>query len=392
MTHAWYVIEPKAPLVFRSGKPFGAGSRDGANFPWPSSLAGLLRTQIMDARGLEPWNHESHQQELLSLAAAGPFPAECDANGRVIEVWLPKPADAVLLKDESTGKQAYWRLGPGHYAQGAGSDLPDGLLPVTFAKPVKGKSQHGPAWWPLSTLLRWAQGETISLDDLTRRCEYQPWQVARRTHVGIDRSTFASENGRLFQTEGLDFDTRRTQHGEHSEGWETGRFTLLARGPTGINAGMVTFGGERRLSWLEPHTGDGIPEPKDWASKLTQGFALTLSTPALFDAGWKPAWLNDQLEGEVPGVSGLRVRLRAAALAPWQGVSGWDLVKQQPRAARKAVAAGATYWFELLSGDVDRLAQLWLAPISDAEQDRRDGFGIVLPRPWNPSTHGETRT
>ena len=31
--HTWYHIEAAAPLVFRSGKPFEAGSRDGASFP-----------------------------------------------------------------------------------------------------------------------------------------------------------------------------------------------------------------------------------------------------------------------------------------------------------------------------------------------------------------------
>ena len=44
-----YLIEPLAPLVFRSGKPFGSQSAaDGANFPLPSSMAGMLRTVTAD--------------------------------------------------------------------------------------------------------------------------------------------------------------------------------------------------------------------------------------------------------------------------------------------------------------------------------------------------------
>lgn len=389
MTQTWYLIEPAAPLVFRSGKPFGAGSRDGANFPWPSAMAGLLRTQVMDARGLNPKHDVTHKDELLALPAAGPWLAR--RTGEAIEPWLPKPADAVLLKDDTSGKLQYHRLAPGRFADGTGADLPGGLLPVAFAKSVKGKPQPGPAWWPLTALLRWMQGQPVAPDEVAHDGDAAPWCVERRTHVGIDRETLASENGKLFQTEGLDFGARRIDHDGRPGGWDDHRFVMLARGPAGIEAGAVTFGGERRLSWLATHVGEGIGQPKDWAASLRKGLALTAITPAIFAGGWKPAWLDDALEGEVPGIPGLRVRLRAAALERWQGISGWDLAAWKPRAARKAVPAGATYWFDVIAGDASQFQQLWLAPISDAEQDRRDGFGIVLPRAWNPSNYGEHR-
>jgi CRISPR-associated protein Cmr3 len=52
---------------------------------------------------------------------------------------------------------------------------------------------------------------------------------------------------------------------------------------------------------------------------------------------------------------------------------------------RKAVAAGAVYWFELLDEPPAQfLASLWLAPLSDDPQDQRDGFGLGLPAPWSP--------
>ncbi len=53
---------------------------------------------------------------------------------------------------------------------------------------------------------------------------------------------------------------------------------------------------------------------------------------------------------------------------------------------RKAVAAGAVYWFELIepSDPEQALHDLWLASISDREDDRRQGFGVVLPAPWSP--------
>ena len=109
-----------------------------------------------------------------------------------------------------------------------------------------------------------------------------------------------------------------------------------------------------------------------------------LVTPALFAEGYRPAWLNEALEGEVPACPGLRVRLRAAAVERWLPVSGWDLAEHKARATRKAVAAGAIYWFELLEAPDGFIQRLWLAPVSDKAQDRLDGFGLVLPRPWTP--------
>lgn len=380
----WYRIEAAAPLVFRSGKPFDAGSRDGANFPWPSAFAGLLRTQLMDAQGWVPKLTDAQQSELRALPVAGPWLGCRDANGRV-EPWLPKPADAVRLLGDD-GRPHYERLRPQQLPENTGCDLPKGLLPVQFCtRGVKGKPQADPGWWPLHQMLEWLKGNDVHCTD----GELQPWQVETRTHVAIDCASLASADGKLFQTEGLDFSPAAVREDGRHAGWGDARWLLLGSGPQGIEEGGVTFGGERRLSWLAGVDGDPMPQPTGWAASLRQGFALTLATPALFAQGWRPGWLDDQLQGEIPGIPGLRVRLRAAAVERWQGISGWDLAAWKPRATRKAVAAGATYWFERLEGSETELSQLWLAPICDAQQDRNDGFGICLPRPWNPDTNGE---
>lgn len=384
--HHWYQIEAAAPLVFRSGKPFQAGSRDGANFPWPSAFAGLLRAQVMDSRGWVPKLTDAQQAELRSLPVAGPWLGQCDAQGRAT-AWLPKPADAVRLLD-ANGNPHYRRLRPRALLEGTGCDLPQGMLPLTFGEAIKGKPQAELGWWPLTKLLNWLQSNDVACEAADQ--QPKPWQVDARTHVAIDRTTFASANGKLFQTEGLDFSpAHRRNTGQH-DGWSNERWLLLGRGPRqDIEDGAITFGGERRLSWLSARDDDPMPQPHGWAASLRSGFALSLITPALFAKGWCPGWLDDQREGEVPGIPGLRVRLRAAAVERWHGISGWDLAAWKQRATRKAVAAGATYWFELLEGSETQLSQLWLASLCDDEQDRRDGFGICLPRAWAPDSNGD---
>ena len=378
-----HLIEPMAPLVFRSGRPFGEGSRDGANFPWPSSLAGMFRTAVMDrdrllhtARLAEP-----DFDSLQAMQAAGPFLARRD--GDCLTPLLPKPADALyLLPDGGTAVPRIYRLRPGQPVSGTGSTLPNGLaLVVLEDNAPKGKPKAGPEFWPLDRLLAWRRGEVVEFDSLS---EVKPL-TDTRTHVGINRISHAAADGKLFQVQGLDFGPARLEGG----GFDPAGWVLLAGFQERLAPGAICLGGERRPSWLEPLADAPLRLPDDHARAIESagGIALTLATPALFGTGWRPSWLNANLEGEPPGVPGLRLKLHAAAVERWQGISGWDLKRWQPKPARKAVATGATYWFEILGSPPAAWVQdLWLTPLSDDVQDRRDGYGLALPGPWCPHT------
>lgn len=378
MTTTAYLVEPKAPLVFRSGKPFGAGSRDGANLPAPSAWAGLMRTTAMEARGWRPRLSAEQQGELLELPAAGPFLCRRDDKGR-IEPFLPKPADAVCLQGDTAG-DGFRRLGPVALPDGVGCDLPPGLLPVGF---VEGRDKAKPkptaTWWSLTDWMAWA------LEGKRRPPEGEDaWRtVEERTHVGIDARSQAADEGRLFQTQGWDFSPQRQSRG----GFAAHQWLFLGLGPAeaGARAGrLVHFGGERRLSHL-CHAGDNpLACPAGWRQRIGEAsrFAVTLVTPGLFSRGWCPGWLDETLCGELPQLPGRRLRLTAALVERWQPLSGWCLHEGKPKATRRAVAAGATYWFEVCDGGRIDAGALWLASACDDPQDRRDGFGLMLPRPW----------
>lgn len=384
MSARWYSIEPKAPLVFRSAKPFGVGSRDGANFPWPSSIAGALRTQVMDRNGWSAGLSEQQQSELRLIEVAGPLLARRQ-HGR-LSIHVPRPVDAVpLLDDGTSGQRSYHRLQPSRHPEGTGSDLPDGLLPLTFSASVKGKPQPAPSFWSLDDLLAWGRSESVPW----REDSSTPWENERRTHVAIDHESLAADTGRLFQTEGIDLGRKRSHHTVQGGGFDAHDWVLLAATSERLPAGLITLGGERRLSWFS-EAGESAPvQPPSLPATLADGFALTLVTPAIFSLGWRPGWLDSNLEGEIPGIAGLRVRLRAAAVERWQSISGWDIAKWQAKSTRKAVAAGSTYWFEVLDGNAEALSRLWFTCVSDGAQDRRDGFGLTIPRPWNATEFGD---
>lgn len=373
-----YLIEPKAPLVVRSGRPFDDQSgADAARFPPPSTLAGALRTAHAESEG------KLLSREIASIAVAGPLPAKLDLQGNYCSLLVPKPADALYFWSADKKTKRLVRTVPLALSEGEGCDLPQGVLPVQLAEEVKGKPAPGPRWWAWEDLLafRSANTNTMTFDQIEKN-GWSPMPDDIRTHVAIERETQAAEAGKLFQTAGLNC-WQRPEGGK----FPVGGIGIVGRIAGNINMGVITLGGERKLSAIKVADNTAWPSlPEMLSSQMREaaGLTLTLLTPALFAEGWYPAWLNENLEGTPPGCDGLCLKLRAAALDRWQPHSGWDLAQQKARAGRKLVAAGAVFWFEILQGDDLALNALWLAHISDQEQDRLDGFGLVLPQPWQP--------
>ncbi len=369
-THQEYLLRPHAPLVFRSGKPFRPAIRDEPQFPSPAAWAGLMRTCLMDDRSLPP---ESRLPEsLLAVSAHGVLLVRHSAESS--QLYIPKPADAYLTQDEDT----FLRMTPRWLPKGHGSDLDHRLRPVMLDDTVKNanKERHSALFWSMQDYVDWASGSKVVA--VSTETNGLP-QVESRVHVRIDRRREAAEDGQIFRTEGWDFGHKRTATGFDAHYW-----CFVGRGPKDVAPQLVAFGGERRLSWLAPSEPSLMALPDVLKTKLTgaKGIAATFATPALFAKGWCPDWLDETtLTGAPPGHPGLSIKLVAASVPWWQNISGWDLGHRRPKDTRRAVPAGATYWFEVIEGDA---SALWLQPLSDAEQDRRDGFGLALVRPWQP--------
>ena len=381
-----YFLDALAPLVFRSGKPFGAQlDTDDIQFPLPSAAAGLVRTQIMWQSGCD-WDSktqgnraklsDAQVDKLRQIAVQGAFLAKQDISDD-LKILLPKPANALYLKNKETDQTELVRLAPQAFGSDTAADFPHvDLLPVQIQSPIKGKPQSGATYWDLADLLAWQNGGKLVFEDINKRGT-QSLPIETRTHVGINRETLAAEDGRLFQTAAYDFaEPAKKHHG----GWESCRYGFVIRTAADLqDNSVVRFGGEGRLSRLNKISDDVFKQPE---YAYTNGLTLTLLTPALFDKGWLPSWLDGEtLTGTLPHTN-LQVKLRAAAIDRWLPVSGWDLQQHAPKAMRKAVSAGAVYWFEIQSGNTAELAQAQWQAFGDNGQDCRDGFGIGLIGPW----------
>jgi len=74
-----------------------------------------------------------------------------------------------------------------------------------------------------------------------------------------------------------------------------------------------------------------------------------------------------------------------------QAISGWDMAHRnpngrygRPKPTRHLAPAGSVY-FVRFEEDADIGAWLdatWMQPVSDTEQDRRDGFGLAAIGAW----------
>ncbi|MFY9180153.1 MAG: type III-B CRISPR module-associated Cmr3 family protein [Venatoribacter sp.] len=385
-----YLLEPLAPLVFRTGKPFGnLASAQDVIFPLPSSAAGLVRAlKVEQAQGnLQTYEgklQNADYQELLSTQAVGPFLVRFKSTDKQnYEVLVSKPANALYFENKATGKTELIRLTPKAYEQECGADLPDNLLPVQMENAIKGKPKSGAAYWTLEHFLAWQAGEKLGFDEV-KNAGLAGLPVEIRTHVAIDRNTRAAEDGKLFQTANFDLGN---QWDASKEAWNEQRLGFLLLCAESLQESTAVFGGERRLSYFSPAKSQSnfLQPSGQLLSDINQakGFSLTFLTPAVFAQGYLPAWIDAKtMQGTLPNTK-VKVALKAVAIDRWLPVSGWDSIVWKPKATRKAVGVGSVYWFELQNDLTEAdLKALWLSPLADHQQDKHDGFGAAIVAPW----------
>jgi CRISPR-associated protein Cmr3 len=384
-------------IVARDGRPFGAdqGNRmRSLDWPLPSVLAGSLRTTLGKAARRD-FSAEV-AEDLLQVEVAGPLPR---GNG---QLYLPDPEDCVVHPE---GRPL--RAAP-QSQDGGGCDWPvAGLLPVGLTQTQASedfKAKDAPAWWPLDRYAAWLAGEDIAFDEQFLGAA----EKEERAHVKIDPAVGASEESQLFTTAALAL-SHLPRYRAYNEGDRllatnsAGRkrkfapITLSARiranGWSGDAAAKLDtlhpLGGERRLAhWEATADADAWNCPQKIRDALaeTDRVRMVLATPAIFREGWKPGWLDEALVGSPPGAD-VAMRLMGVSIQRWKVVSGWSLAEfpgqpRGPKPVKRMVPAGGVYFFEIVDGKASGLGDRWLEPVSDDEQDRRDGFGLAAWGVW----------
>jgi len=340
---------------------------------------------------------------LMAIEVAGLLPAR---NG---ELYLPAPNDCVC--DESSGK--IFRVWPVPLEDGEGVDFPVNSLAAVRLTGHQAQNDFKagavPAWWPLTKYAQWlTTAETELPKDWLDADFFNAAALETRDHVCLDAETGAAAEGQIFSTAALNathlprfgVENSRPFQERFAEITLSARVTIPEPGFEHIEnfAGWHPLGGERRLvHWQQGEAKDlwECPVAVKPVLKSAPRVRMILATPAIFEHGWRPGWLNaDTLTGR-PFEDGPELKLAGVTNARWKAVSGWAYQKidnrgqldpngkRGPKPVRRMAPAGSVYFFEKIDGDGGALASNgWLRSVSDSPQDRNDGFGLTIWGTW----------
>lgn len=370
-----WLIEPHDSLIARDARPFAAtaGARARSlSFVTPSMVAGTMRGRVgSDAHG--SFVHPN-PTELLQVPMRGPLLVEVDAHQGILDWWIPAPSDALLIQDPNTDLVLH-RLQPKpdlRQFANMPSHAGQALTPVGVVADEKRKPTHR-AYWSWNQLfapwLHQPPPQSFTVNP-AHMMDHLPKDF--RTHVAIDddTKTVGDSGGRLFSTQGIVF--RSGSLGAMR------RFAMAVESDVDMqrSAPMMTMGGERRLvSWQSTPVSLPALDARMVATIVQQqACRVYLLTPGYFAHGWCPDWLFQPRFG-------VTVTLESATIGRPQVISGWDLLRNQPKPSTRFAPAGSTY-FVRFGGDVANipqwLASVWMQNISDDPQARRDGYGLAV--------------
>lgn len=385
-----WVIEPRDPLIARDGRPFDSSPGMRAYslpFPMPSTIIGAIRTK--SGENTQGSFDKSRIPELLQKTLNGPLLVKLNTEG-VEEILVPRPTDSFMTDSKDLHCLQPIKIGD------AQTNLEQELYPVGLAKTVKGKPKGMPNYW------YWSQFEDWLLNPQTK--EITPKELGingpvreSRTHVNINPETGTAEEGKLFQTRGLEFSYARrdTNQNEASNTRKVQclsdqqKLGLLLETDASFKNGVYPLGGERRLMYWQKASST-LPEcPKAIREKIKEQKAcrLILLTPAFFEKGYLPTWLCQTRNG-------VSVEVKTVAVQRPQIVSGWDYKENTPKPTRRLAPMGSVYFLSL-SGKEDNIdswiSDLWMQNVSDdaiekdtsTDQNRLDGFGLAVFGTWS---------
>lgn len=383
--YSLWVIEPHDTLVIRDGRPFSPinGLSQAFSLPFvpPSVVAGAVRQRLgSDASGVFVADAAA-QEQLKSHAVVGPFLVE--KSTATIRVYFPRPADALLLQGSNNWHYLTPRIDPGVVSNMPDSDMLP-LYPGASVTPAlrRNKARFEGAFWSHDTLLSWLRQQPVQFNQLS---QIEPMPRDTRIHVKMDRNRGTAERGGLFATQGL--------------AWQTGsmskirQYALALLIPSQHDAQMQTqsvssLGGEQRLAGWKKESANVIPVllqgcPDDIINDVIQmrRCRIVITTPAYFAQGWMP----QRLLQPVPGID-VQPRIVAVGNDRAEFYSGWDMQKRSPKLSRKFAPAGSVYFVDFADASAEMIRRWvmywWMQPISDTEQDVRDGFGVALIGAW----------
>ena len=349
-------LRPVDTLFFRDARPFEHASQVQSGLPLPQTLAGALRTLLLEqfdvhwgrvADGIR--RHGSLERCLEGMGKELAAVARIEVSGP----WLSRNGEVLVaapvnLREEQDGEAngTLVRLDPLRTQPPGWMPKEDGMLPLWHYG--RGRLQAlGP-----STYLR-PDGLAAFLEGgapcASARVKAEELYASdARVGIGLDATTGTAATGMIYSAQLL-----ALKPDVHFYAEVSGPEVALA--PLRDKHVLMRFGGEGKVVSVEASTSlFRWPRVQRAANR---GRTLLLITPAALK-GWRPEGL----------------KLISAAVGKPRAVSGWDMARGAPKSNRFMVPAGSVYF--VAAG----------APVPSflgSAEDRQAGWGNFLEGNWN---------
>lgn len=424
---SWLWIEPLDVLFFRDSKPFTAGESHRAKSafpPTPYPFVGAVRSRVLadvlPRVGSDFQAYRDHiigkvqHQELNDIVAIlgdaksygqlrfrGPFLARKESDSPY-EPLFSAPRDLFESRCLNPLSPAHQPVGVSFAPTG---DVGDKLALLWSREPLRKLKGRFLSAGQLSDYL---QGNTVTLPE--RKEEL----VKRELRVGIalKPGQRTAQEGMFYMPEMIRLSSKNGQAGFVLEisGLSLAKASQESlRKYTLPPKGLLQLGGEGRAVQYEQIDQDPLKDLVDLKTRLQEEiltsncFKLYLATPAIFQQGWLP----DFIDGNTREIkadhefrsNGLNFRLVAATVGKPLPIGGWDLAKKEPKPMYKAVPPGSVYFFKLLEGDVKDILKLFhlTSKVQESTDDQelprlaQIGFGLTLVGSWEYAKLGKRR-
>ncbi len=372
-------ITPLDTLFFRNARPFNMGFETWAEWvfpPLPSTIYGALRTFLIFEHGkLSDFlaGTLSNQDEVGtvikkgSLTLNGPFIYNEDSVGSLL---FPAPADLVKVKLKEKKRKKY-KLVKTSFCNVPEIFLSDYPLDkcLIFKKQLKTKDHLG--FIDDISLKEYLEGKKEEFS-----CIEQIFKEELKIGIKRNKHTKTSEEAHIYRVPMLRLKKNIC-------------FLIEINGVKNFpNRGIFQFGGEGKTVEFEKIDNSNVFESlKDIDFELKDNmFKLYFVTPAIFEKGWLPSWINEStFEGEYKGIN---LKLIAVSIKKYKLVGGWNVAENRPKKMYKAVPEGSVYYFKVLNSITkERIKEIFhFKKISDEFQNTaenykflsKEGFGLVL--------------
>ena len=314
-------LEAIDTLFFRDGRPFEASSRASTGLPMPQTLAGAVRTFLLERASIDIVTLVQHIRAGASFEEAA---GECGPQAAAIaavrmrgpwfmrhgEVLAPMPAN--LRAEKESG--CLVRLDPLAEAPQGWEPAMPGMLPLW--RRGRGALEAVEGFLNAAGLKQFLEGHAPDREQIVP--SDQVYLFDDRTGISIDDGRGVTRDGIIYTVRLLALHDGVSLHAEVSGAPE-------ALAPLQGGGILMRLGGEGRSVAVHAETLHAV-----WPSvpaDPVRGRMLLLTTPAWF-GGWKPEALSPV----------------AASVGGYLAVSGWDLATGGPKPNRFMVPAGSIYF------------------------------------------------